>query len=167
MDFTLPEELQMLKETVRRFVDEELIPLERDYRPEADPMPDPLLRPLQEKAKKIGLWLLDVPKEFGGAGLDLLTRCIVYEQLGRTVVIPFRENEVFGPEVRPPLFYCNAEQRERFLDPVLRGEKRICFAQTEPDAGSDPASMRTTAVRNCAAIALASSPVKPRCCPRL
>lgn len=138
----------MIRETVRRFVDEELIPLERNYRPEADPMPDHLLRPLQEKAKAIGLWLLDVPKEFGGAGLDLLTRCVIYEQIGRTVVIPFRENEVFGPEVRPPLFYCNTEQRERFLYPVLKGEKRVCFAQTEPDAGSDPASMQTRAIRD-------------------
>ena len=148
MDFSFSEELQMIRTTVRRFVDEELIPLEREYRPAADPMPDRYLHPLQEKAKRIGLWLLDVPREFGGAGLDLVTRCVIYEQLGRTVVIPFRENEVFGPEVRPPLFYCNEEQRQRFLFPVLRGEKRICFAQTEPEAGSDPASMQTRAVRD-------------------
>ena len=110
MDFHLSDELLMLQATVRRFVDEELIPLEVEYRPEADKMPDEMLRPLQEKAKSIGLWLLDVPKEYGGADLDLLTRCVIAEEVGRTVVIPYRINEVFGPEVRPPLFYCNEEQ---------------------------------------------------------
>jgi len=148
MDFNLPEELQMLKETVRKFVDRELIPLEREYRPEGDDMPEHLLLPLQEKAKAMGLWLLDVPQEFGGAGLDLLSRCVIMEELARTVVLPFRYTTVFGPEVRPVLFHCNEEQKERFLYPVMRGEKRICFAQTEPDAGSDPASMKTRAIKD-------------------
>ncbi len=66
MDFNLSDEQLLLKETVRRFVDEELIPLEAKYRPEADAMPEELLRPLQQKAKAIGLWLLDIPKEYGG-----------------------------------------------------------------------------------------------------
>jgi len=146
MDFDLPEELQMLKETVKRFVDKELIPLEREFRPDGDEMPDHILRRLQEKAKAVGLWMLEVPQEYGGAGLNLLTRCVIEEEVWRSIVIPFRHNEVFGPEVRPILFHCNEEQKERFLFPVLRGEKRICFAQTEPDAGSDPASMRTRAI---------------------
>jgi acyl-CoA dehydrogenase len=148
MDFNLPEELLMLKETVRRFVEKELIPLEREFRPEGEDMPEKLLRPLQEKAKSLGLWMLDVPQEYGGAELDLLTRCVIQEEVSRTVVIPFRHNEVFGPEVRPVLFHCNEEQKKRFLYPVLRGEIRICFAQTEPDAGSDPASMRSRAIRD-------------------
>jgi acyl-CoA dehydrogenase len=138
----------MLKETVRRFVEKELIPLEREFRPEGEDMPEKLLRPLQEKAKSLGLWMLDVPQEYGGAELDLLTRCVIQEEVSRTVVIPFRHNEVFGPEVRPVLFHCNEEQKKRFLYPVLRGEIRVCFAQTEPDAGSDPASMRSRAIRD-------------------
>ena len=148
MDFNLPEELQLLKGTVRRFVDRELIPLEREYRPEGEDMPERLLKPLQEKARGMGLWLLDVPEEFGGAGMDLLSRCVVMEEVARTVALPFRYNTLFGPEVRPVLFHCNEEQKERFLYPVIRGEKRICFAQTEPDAGSDPASMKTRAVQD-------------------
>jgi acyl-CoA dehydrogenase len=148
MDFNLPEELQMLKETVRRFVDKELIPLEREFRPEGEEMPERLLKPLQEKARSIGLWLLDVPEEFGGAGLGLLARCVIAEELFRTTAVPFRNNEIFGPEIRAVLFHCNQEQKERFLQPVLRGEMKVCFAQTEPDAGSDPAGMRTRAVRD-------------------
>ena len=68
MDFNLPEELQVLKDTVRKFVDRELIPLERECRPEGEDMPEQYIKPLQEKAKAIGLWLLDVPQEYGGAG---------------------------------------------------------------------------------------------------
>ena len=149
MDFNLPEELQVLKQTVRRFVDSELIPLEREYRHDGEgPMPEHLLKPLQEKAKSLGLWLLDVPAEYGGAGLGLLARCVIHEEVWRSAVLPFRGQELFGPEVRPVLFHCNAEQKERFLMPVLRGEMRVCFAQTEPDAGSDPASMQTRALRD-------------------
>ena len=148
MDFNLPEELQIIKNTVRRFVDKELIPLEREYRPEGEEMPEHLLRPLQEKAKALGLWLLDVPQEHGGAGLDLLSRCIIQEEVSRTVALPFRSNTLFGPDVRPVLFYCNEEQKKRFLYPVIEGKLSVCFAQTEPDAGSDPAAMRTTAVRD-------------------
>ena len=148
MDCNLSDEQLLLKETVRRFVNEELIPLEAEYRPEAEAMPDKYLRPLQKKAKSIGLWLLDIPKEYGGADLDLLTRCVISEELGRTVVIPYRMNEVFGPDVRPPLLYCKGEQKEKYLYPVLNGEKRMCFALTEPDAGSDPAGMQTRAVRD-------------------
>jgi acyl-CoA dehydrogenase len=149
MDFDLPEELQLLKRTVRRFVDSELIPLERTYRHDGEgPMPENLLKPLQEKTKGMGLWLLDVPAEYGGAGLGLLARCVIHEEIWRSAALPFRGQELFGPEVRPVLFHCNDEQKERFLKPVLRGEMRVCFAQTEPDAGSDPASMQTRAIRD-------------------
>ena len=137
MDFELPEEILMIKKTIRQFIDREVIPLERDYRPEGEDMPERLLKPLQEKAKALGFWHLDVPQEYGGAGLDLLTRCVIAEEVFRTVALPFRNNELFGPVVRPVLFYCNEEQKKRFLFPVLRGEMRVCFAQTEPDAGSD------------------------------
>ena len=149
MDFNLPEEIQILRETVRRFVDKELIPLEREYRHDSEgPMPEHLLKPLQEKTKSMGLWMLDVPAEYGGAGLGLLPRCIIHEELARAASLPFRSLELFGPEVRPVLFHCNDEQKKKFLEPVLRGELRFCFAQTEPDAGSDPANMRTRAVKD-------------------
>ena len=148
MDFNLPEELQILKATVRKFVDRELIPLERECRPEGEDMPEQFIKPLQEKAKAIGLWLLDVPQEYGGAGLDLMSRCVIMEEVARTIAIPFRYAPIFGPEVRPVLFHCNEERRSDFLMPVIEGKIRTCFAQTEPDAGSDPAGMKTRAVKD-------------------
>jgi acyl-CoA dehydrogenase len=126
-----------------------LIPLEREYRHDSEgPMPERLLKPLQEKTRSMGLWMLDVPAEYGGAGLGLLPRCIIHEEVARSAALPFRSLEIFGPEVRPVLFHCNEEQKERFLKPVLRGEIRFCFAQTEPEAGSDPANMQTRAVQD-------------------
>ena len=149
MDFDLPAEIQILRNTVRKFVDKELIPLERVYRHDSEgPMPEHLLKPLQQTAKAMGLWMLDVPAEYGGAGLALLPRCIIHEEIARAASLPFRSLELFGPEVRPVLFHCNEEQKKRFLEPVLRGELKFCFAQTEPDAGSDPANMRTRAVQD-------------------
>jgi acyl-CoA dehydrogenase len=148
MDFELPEAVRFIRNSVREFINREVIPLEREFRPDSGEMPEHLLKPLQEKAKALGLWHLDVPEEFGGAGLDLLTRCVIAEETFKSVAIPFRENEIYGPSVRPVLFHCNEEQKERFLKPVLKGEKRVCFAQTEPNAGGDPASIRTRAVRD-------------------
>jgi acyl-CoA dehydrogenase len=96
----------------------------------------------------MGLWQFDVPERFGGSGLGLLARCLIQEEIGRTRALPFRHNELFGPIGSPVLYHCQGEQIERFLMPVLRGEQKVCFAQTEPEAGSDPAAMRTTAVRD-------------------
>ena len=146
MDFELPEELKLLKNTVRTFVDRELIPVEMNA------MDGPGMRPevradLERKAKDLGLWLLDVPTEYGGQGLGLLGMVVVWEEIARTVALPPRGPGVFGPDVRPVLFTLNPAQKEKYLFPVLRGEKTTAFAQSEPDAGSDPGAMRTTAVR--------------------
>jgi acyl-CoA dehydrogenase len=146
MDFELPEELRILKRSVRRFVDEEMIPLEGKSL-DGGRLKPAIKEKLEEKAKALGLWLIDVPEEFGGQGLGLLARAAVWEELGRTVCLPTRGVSVIGPDVRPILYALNEEMRERYLYPVIRGEKRCCLAQTEPDAGSDPGSMRTTAVR--------------------
>jgi acyl-CoA dehydrogenase len=140
---TLPFELQEFRRQLRRFVDKELIPLE----------PMKVLTPevklgLQQKAKAAGLWNLDVPEELGGQGLGLLAMSVFWREISRTTIIPARDQTVFGPHVGPILISLDGEQRKRFLDPVLAGEQHSCFAQTEPDAGSDPAAMRTRATRD-------------------
>jgi acyl-CoA dehydrogenase len=145
MDFKLPEELQMLQQSLRRYVDNEMIPYERET------LEGNELKPLwrerfQDGMKKLGLWMMDVPEEHGGPGLSLLAKSIVWQELGRTIALPAREDGITGPQVRHILFQLQGEMREKYLLPTLRGEKRGCFAQTEPDAGSDPGGMRTTAV---------------------
>jgi acyl-CoA dehydrogenase len=145
--FELPEELRMLQKTVKDFVDREIIPIEMTAMDGPDMKPQ-VRADLEKKAKDTGLWLLDVPQEYGGQGLSLLGMVIVWEQIARTIGMPPRGPNVFGPDVRPILFTLNSEQKEKYLFPVLRGEKTTAFAQSEPDAGSDPGAMRTTAVRD-------------------
>lgn len=147
MDFELPEEVQMLQGVMREFVARELIPVENAVHQDGH-VSEAFVRPLQEKIKEMGLWLLDVPAEFGGPGLSLLARCVIHEEVARTKALPFRQNDLFGPHIGPILYEASDEQKERFLFPSIRGELRVCFAQTEPDAGSDPAGMQTRAVRD-------------------
>jgi len=146
MDFNLPEELQMLKDTVRKFVDKELIPIEMHTIENMELKPD-IRERLEKKTKEMGLWMFDVPEEYGGGGLGSLAQVLVWEELARTAALPSRGQGIFGPEIRPILYALNPEQKKRFMDPIMRGEKKLCFMQTEPDAGSDPASMKTRAVR--------------------
>jgi acyl-CoA dehydrogenase len=71
----------------------------------------------------------------------------VWEEMARTTALPSRGPGLFGPDVRSILLSLNEQQKRRYLDPVLKGEKTTALAQTEPDAGGDPGGMRTTAVR--------------------
>ena len=145
MDFKLPEELQMLQQNLRRYVDNEMIPHERETLNGIELKPE-WREKFQDGMKKLGLWMMDVPEEYGGPGLSLLAKSIVWQELGRTIALPAREDGITGPQVRHILFQLQGEMREKYLMPTLLGEKRACFAQTEPDAGSDPGGMRTTAV---------------------
>ena len=84
MDFNLPEELQMLKDTVRKFVDKELIPIEMHTIENMELKPD-IRERLEKKTKEMGLWMFDVPEEYGGGGLGSLAQVLVWEELSRTV----------------------------------------------------------------------------------
>ena len=146
MDFELSLELRMLRDNLRRYVYKEMIPIERETTTEEEQLKPEARAKFEKGMKDLGLWMFDIPEEFGGLGLDALACCIVREELARTIALPARHTEITGPKVRAILYECSDEMKERYLFPVLRGEKRSCFAQTEPDAGSDPGSMRTTAV---------------------
>src|SRR5438132_12700687 len=80
--------------------------------------------------------------------MSTLARAVVWEELSRTVAIPARGDGITGPSARGILYSLQGEMKEKYLLPLLRGEKKACFAQTEADAGSDPGAMRTTAVRD-------------------
>jgi acyl-CoA dehydrogenase len=148
VEFDLPEDLKLLREMVRRFVDQELIPLEgQSLGADAKLKPEIEAR-LIARCKELGLWQIDVLEEFGGQGLGQLGRAVVWSEIGRTVALPPRSVRIFGPEIRAPLYALEGEMRERYLLPTIRGERESCFAQTEPDTGSDPGAMRTTAVRD-------------------
>lgn len=147
MDFELPEDLRMMKEQLRRFVDNEIIPIEREAYAGPDLKPH-VRAQLESKMREMGFWLINTPTEYGGLGMGLLARVICWEELGRTIALPARKTQIFGPEPSPILFQLNESQKKKYLLPVIAGEKDCCFALTEPEAGSDPAAMRTTAVRD-------------------
>ena len=146
MNFELPDELRQLKATLRSFVDAELIPIEQNtlvdgrLKPEID-------KSLREKAKALGLWHFDVPEDLGGQGFGMLAKVVVWEEVSRSIALPSRAAALFSPDVSPILYTLKGATREKYLMPVLRGEKRSCFAQTEPDAGADPTGMRTRATK--------------------
>ena len=145
--FDLPDELKMLRGSLRRFVDLEMIPIEMES-VDGDEFRPGFQERFQEGMKRLGVWMMDVPEEFGGQELSLLGKTVVWTELGRTVATPGRDDGVTGPNVRSILYSLEGELRDKYLFPVLRGEKKGCFAQTEPDAGSDPGGMRTSAVRD-------------------
>jgi acyl-CoA dehydrogenase len=149
MDFELPEELRIFKDALRRFVDGELIPVERQTTTEGEKLKPEYYERFCKRAKDLGFWMMDVPEEYGGTALSVLARTVVEEELSRSIALPARGGGgIAGPSVRHILFSLKGEMKEKYLLPALRGEKTACFAQTEPDAGSDPGGMRTVAVRD-------------------
>jgi acyl-CoA dehydrogenase len=147
MDFMLPEELRMLQDQLRRFVNEEMIPHER-VTCDGEELKPEWRKKFEARAKDLGLWMMEVPQEYGGLGMGLTASVIVWQEFARTIALPARGHGIMGPHVRSNLYDLTGELKEKYLLPTLRGERRACFGQTEPDAGSDPGSMRTTAVRD-------------------
>lgn len=147
MDFQLPEELKMVQETIRRLVNEELIAFE-DSVSDKEEIPPEILKRLEARVKELGFWAAAVPVEYGGGGLGVLGSTIIKEQVAHAILGDARDNRGFGGEPWPIVYNCNPDQRKRFLDPVVRGEKTHYFAMTEPDAGNDANAISTTAVQD-------------------
>ncbi len=104
---------------------------------------DDVQRTLEQAARDAGLWAVNMPVEWGGTGLSVLERMIVQEQIGKATNCLW--DFCWWPA--NVLAYGTEQQRERYLLPVIRGERRDAFAVTEPEAGSDAGSIRTTATR--------------------
>ncbi|MCA6102433.1 acyl-CoA/acyl-ACP dehydrogenase [Bradyrhizobium brasilense] len=144
------EQTAMIRETVARFVDRELIPLEPHYLKSKLPGSDhPELTSEQRKrlrdvSKELGLWGLDAPEDLGGHDLPTRTMAAVHEELGRSCV-PF----VLPPD-SPNLRMLQAvgtdAQKKKYLQPYIEGRMASAIAISEPGAGGDPAGMKTRAV---------------------
>jgi acyl-CoA dehydrogenase len=151
MDFELSEEHRMLKELVARFVADALVPLEpnvleRESRGEGAGLTESERKPIDAKARELGLWGLDAPTEFGGSDLPVEAMVGVHEELGKTVT-PYTFPPD-SPNLRMLMVAANAEQRRTYLGPYARGETISAIGISEPGAGADPASMITRAVRD-------------------
>jgi acyl-CoA dehydrogenase len=144
MDFALTEEQKMMVDTIRRFIAEELKPLEDDLE-NTGVLDDAKACAVHEKAKELGLYALNMPPELGGGGLSNLDRIICEEQFGHTTDYLIRR--AFG-NVYEPLLHCKGEQVDRWLKPTVEGQRTCAIAITEPGAGSDAAGIKTRAVKN-------------------
>lgn len=140
------EEIAQLRESVRRFVEERVVPVEADAL-RADRID--LLRELMAGAKEQGLWALGHPEELGGGGLSLLDYVYINEVIGRSPPAAVALGTHTLQDVLMLQRYGTPEQRERWLPPLVDGEIFASMAMTEPEvAGSDPKLIRTTAVEN-------------------
>lgn len=140
MEFGLSSEQQMIVDTVRRFVENELYPHEAEVE-RTGIVPPELGEEIKNKCIKLGFFAANLPEEVGGGGLNHLDFTLLERELGRASMAL---GVYFG---RPSgiLLACDDEQRERYLFPAIRGEKFDCLAMTEPDAGSDVRGMKCSA----------------------
>ncbi len=144
MDFALNDEQKMMIDTIRRFIAEELHPLE-DALENTGALPEADACHIHAKAKALGLYALNMPAELGGGGLSNLDRIICEEQFGHTSDMLIRR--AFG-NVYEPLLHCKGEQVERWLKPAVEGTRTCAITITESGAGSDAAGIKTNARRN-------------------
>src|SRR5438552_14348580 len=144
MDFELTDEQRLLQDTVRRFVDDRILPnaIENDINHHLD------LDAIEGLAE-LGVLGVVIPEEYGGSGLDFVCEALACEEIERGEAA-FRTlvSVHVGLNSLSLLKYANEEQKQRWLVPQARGEKLACFGLTEPAAGSDVAAMKTTARRD-------------------
>jgi alkylation response protein AidB-like acyl-CoA dehydrogenase len=152
MDFTISDQLATLQHAVRRFIAEEIIPLERDPRQTAHGPSEEFREELIARARAAGLLSAHVSKEFGGLGLDHRAKAVFFEEAGYSLLGPVALNIAAPDEGNMHLMEAVArpEHKERWLRPLAAGKTRSCFCMTEPapGAGSDPSMLTTTAVRD-------------------
>ena len=163
MDFSEPSEAVQIKTALDDFIEQEVAPLEREHdqflgedyqrhivdenHRQVDEYRE-IVETIREKSVEAGFYGMGMPEEAGGGGIDLLTRAVVGEHLANRP--PGFHSAILGGAGGPTpiLLACTDEQRERYLDPLMRGEITTCFALTEPAHGSDPHYMDATAEKD-------------------
>ena len=147
--FTLPDELRALRDQVRRFVRDEIVPLEQRLDPDAPDIPREDFRRLSAKTKAAGLWALGAPAAHGGGGLDTFSLCVVLEEMAQHRMGLYNPGAgVFGRNPPPVIWGGTPEQIARYAVPAVRDAHETFWAITEPSGGSDPAgAIQTRAER--------------------
>lgn len=149
MDFSIPDEYAQLQRNITDFIDRELRPLEdSELDPEEDDVPVELRDRIRRRSAELGFYAADFPEDLGGSGLPQLGMVLLREAAARSGC-RLAAFTTYGPE-GPTGLLLNAtdEQKKTYLVPLISAEKSMCFALTEPDAGSDAQSIRTTATRD-------------------
>ena len=150
MQLQMTEEQSLIVAMVRRFVREEILPLEMNLDPDADRLEETDEARLKEKTREMGLYGMGIPPEYGGPDLDMVTTTLIAIEMGQHRAGLYAPcYGVFGGAGLAQLFEANDDQKERYLLPTLRGEKRGFFGLTEPSGGADPArAIQTRALKD-------------------
>lgn len=156
MDFTIPDEITALRRSFAAFLDREVRPLDEEHAPQFwGEAPDrsvlgPVLDHVRRRSAEEGFYAAYLPEDAGGQGLSVLGTTLLVEDAARTgmrlALAAVAPPNPAGPSTL--LLKLPPHLRERYLDPVVRAEQTMCFALTEPEAGSDAQAIRTTAVRD-------------------
>jgi acyl-CoA dehydrogenase len=153
MEFTLAPEIEDLRLRVSAFVEEHVLPLEADPQNFSDHENIPLARlaPVQDRAKKAGLWAPQSPKEFGGMALPIVAWAVMYEEAARSIFGALSFNCMAPDDGNMNLLarIGTPAQKQWWLRPIVEGQVKSAFAMTEPapGGGSDPGMIRTRADR--------------------
>ena len=144
MDLSLTSEQQLMVDAAKKMVDRHIQPIlaanDRDR-----PLPKAEILKILAKAADLGLTAARIPEEGGGAGLRMLDYGLMAEQIPPSVALILQPHEATSARIH---FGCTPEQRERFLPDLVAGRKIACTASTEPDVGSDPRAVKTTATED-------------------
>ena len=137
--FKLPDELRILSEQIRRFIKEEIVPLEQRIDPDAPSIPDEDFERLSAKTKAAGLWALGAPEEYGGGGLDTFSMCVALEEMSQHRMGLYSPGcGVFGRYPPPAIWAGSKAQIEKYAVPTIReGWRTFCGSR-----GRDPVPRR-------------------------
>lgn len=151
--FAIPDDVEDIRQTIRRFLQREVIPAEQELEPESTELPEEVYAAIRSRAKANGLWSLCMPKALGGGGLGFMAQVVLLEEITQ------HRNGLYNPGMgvfgRPPpsiTFDCDADQAERWVRPAISLGQKTFFAMSEPRpsalrGGADPTDVRgTTAV---------------------
>ena len=149
MDFAIPAEYAELQRNITGFIDRELRPLEEaELDPEEDDVPVELRDRIRRRSAERGFYAADFPEDLGGSGLPQLGMVLLREAAARSGC-RLAGFTTYGPEGPTGLLLNGTdEQKKTYLVPLISAEKSMCFALTEPEAGSDAQSIRTTATQD-------------------
>jgi acyl-CoA dehydrogenase len=141
MDLELPEEAQLLRDNIRRFVDRELIPINAEVERTRE-IPESII----EQMKEMGLFGILTPEQYGGMGMTNVGSCVIQEELSRAnLCYPLYISGNIGIGTMGILHFGNEQQKQRYLPGMASGELMSCFALTEPNAGSDASAIEAKA----------------------
>ncbi len=150
IEFGVDSEIAKLRQRVREFIDTQVIPSETALTGQHG-LPDEVRAQLQSAARDAGLFVPQMPAEYGGLGLDTRGQAVIFEAAGRSPLGPIALNCAAPDEGNMLLLerVATPAQRDRYLRPLAAGQGRSCFAMTEPapGAGADPDLLTTSAVR--------------------